>query len=215
MEKIIKNYSLADQIYNHMKDLIVKGELKPGERITELEVAKTYEVSQAPVREALSRLKKEGFVVHHRNKGSFVSNFSSKDIEEIYSFRRVMEPLAIERAIENLNDEHLKTLDELYEKMLAAGVNEDLEGLRKWDEAFHNYIYKIADHDFMYQVWENLSAVSNRIWYLTSQIYFEKLDEIVKLHQPILEAIHERDAEKCIQAFEVHINYTFESLKDK
>ena len=75
MEKMIKNYSLADQVYNFLKDLIIKGELKPGERIVELEVAKTYDVSQAPVREALSRLSKEGFVIHHRNKGTFVSNF--------------------------------------------------------------------------------------------------------------------------------------------
>src|SRR5690625_375147 len=94
----IKNYSLSDQIYNFLKDSIISGELQPGDRITELEIARNYKVSQAPVREALTKLNKAGFVVHQPHKGTFVSNFSKKNIEELYSFRRTMEPLAIERA---------------------------------------------------------------------------------------------------------------------
>ena len=215
MGKMIKNYSLSDQVYDFLKDSIITGELKPGDRLLELEIAKTYDVSQAPVREALSRLKKEGFVVHYRHKGTFVSNFSKKNIEEIYSFREVMEPLAIARAIQNLKEEDLKELDYLYQEMLAAGQNNDLEKFREFDAAFHTYIYKLADHEFMYQVWEDLSAVSNRIWYLTSQIYFEKLDEIAKLHKPILDALYERDVEKCVEAFKAHMHYVWEKIRNE
>lgn len=75
MEKgYVKAYSLSDQIWSLLKESIIKGELKSGDRILELEVAKMYNVSQAPVREALLRLKKEGFVIHYPNKGTFVSN---------------------------------------------------------------------------------------------------------------------------------------------
>lgn len=209
MNQAIKNYSLSDQICDLLKDSIIKGELKPGDRLLELEVAKTYNVSQAPVREAFSRLRKEGFVIHRRHKGTFVSNFSKKNIDEIYSFREVMEPLAISRAIENLKEDDLKKLEDLYEKMLSAGTNNDLEEVRELDNAFHDYIYKLADHGFMYQVWEDLSAVSNRIWYLTSQIYFDRLDEIAKLHKPIVDALKERNVEKCIEAFNDHMNYVW------
>ncbi|MDQ0218683.1 GntR family transcriptional regulator [Peribacillus cavernae] len=215
MGETIKNYSLSDQISDLLKDSIIKGELKPGDRLLELEVAKTYNVSQAPVREALSRLRKEGFVIHHRHKGSFVSNFSKKNIEEIYSFREVVEPLAITRAIENLKEEDLKELSRLYEKMLAAGKNNDLDEVRELDNAFHSYIYKLADHEFMYQVWMDLSSVSNRIWYVTSQIYFENLDEIAKLHKPILDALWERDVEKCIEAFNKHMHYVWGRIRQE
>lgn len=209
MGETIKYYSLSDQICDLLRDSIIKGELKPGDRLLELEVAKSYNVSQAPVREALSRLRKEGFVIHRRHKGTFVSNFSKKNIDEIYSFREVMEPLAIARAIQNLNEEDLENLDHIYEEMLAAGKNNNLEVVRELDNAFHNYIYKLADHGFMYQVWEDLSAVSNRIWYLTSQIYFDRLDEIAELHKPILDALYERDVEKCVRAFNDHMKYVW------
>ncbi|WP_394186136.1 GntR family transcriptional regulator [Metabacillus halosaccharovorans] len=211
----VKNYSLSDQVCDLLKESIIKGELKPGDRILELEVAKTYNVSQAPVREALSRLRKEGFVIHHRHKGSFVSNLSNKNIEEIYSFREVMEPLAIARAIEKIEDEDLKELDDLYQNMLKAGLNNDLDQVREFDGAFHNYIYKLANHEFMYKVWEDLSAVSNRIWHLTSQLYFDKLDEVAKLHKPILDALHERDVEKCVDAFKTHMHYAWEKFNEE
>jgi DNA-binding GntR family transcriptional regulator len=212
MERLIKNYSLADQVCDLLKDAIIKGKLRPGDRLIEMDVAKQYNVSQAPVREALSRLRIEGFVVHYRHKGSFVSNFSKKDVEEIYSFREMMEPLAIQKALQNLTDEDLNQLSNLYQNMLTAGKENDLDKVRETDNAFHNYIYKLADHGFMYQVWEDLTAVSDRIWHLTSQIYFDKLDEIAELHKPILDALYERDKEKCIEAFRVHMHFVWEKI---
>lgn len=213
MSKLVKTYALSDQVCDLLKEAIIKGELKPGDRLLELEVAKTYDVSQAPVREALSRLKKEGFVIHYPHKGTFVSNFSKKNIEEIYSFRETVEPLAIERAIKNITEKDLAELSEIYEKMLQAGEENDLEELNKTDIAFHTYIYELADHEFMFKVWEDLSSASNRIWYLTNQIYFEELDEVAKLHKPILDALYERNTEKCIYAFKVHMKFVWEKIK--
>lgn len=215
MSKVVKNYSLSDQVCDLLKDAIIKGELKPGDRLLELEMAKTYNVSQAPIREALSRLKKEGFVIHYPHKGTFVSNFSKKNIEEIYSFREAVEPLAIERAIQNITEKDLAELNEIYQNMLQAGKENDLEELNNTDIAFHTYIYKLADHEFMFKVWEDLSAVSNRIWYFSNQIYYEELNEVVKLHEPILNALYERDVEKCIDAFKVHMKFVWEKIKNE
>jgi DNA-binding GntR family transcriptional regulator len=101
----------------------------------------------------------------------------------------------------------------LYQEMLATGKNNDLEKFREYDAAFHSYIYKLADHEFMYQVWEDLSAVSSRIWYLTSQIYFDKLVDNAELHKPILDALYERDVEKCVEAFKIHMHYIWEKIR--
>jgi DNA-binding GntR family transcriptional regulator len=211
--QVIKNFSLSEQVCDLLKDAIIKGELKPGDRIIELEVAKKYNVSQAPVREALSRLKKEGFVIHHRHKGSFVSNFSKKDIDEIYSFRDIMEPFALSRAIKKLNDDDIKELEKLYEEMVKAGENNNLDQVLEIDNAFHSYIYNLADHGFMNQVWDDLSAVSNRVWYLTGQLYFEEAVDVAKLHRPILDALKERDLEKSIEAFKLHMNFVWDKIR--
>jgi DNA-binding GntR family transcriptional regulator len=212
---MIKTNSLADQVWDLLKISIIKGELKPGDRILELEVAKKYNVSQAPVREALLRLKKEGFVVHYPHKGTFVSNISRRNIDEIYSFRQAVEPLAIERAMCNISNDDVNKLEKLYSQMCKAGENNDLEELNRIDVAFHTHIYKLADHDFMFNIWQDLSSASNRIWYLTNQIYFDNLDQVAKLHLPILEAIHQRDTEKCIEAFKAHIQYTWNKIKNE
>ncbi|MBM7649699.1 DNA-binding GntR family transcriptional regulator [Bacillus ectoiniformans] len=215
MPKLVKSYTLSDQVCDLLKDSIIRGDLKPGDRLLELDIAKNYNVSQAPVREALSRLKNEGFVIHYPHKGTFVSNFSKKNIEEVYSFREAVEPLAIKRAISNITDDDLEKLKSIYEDMLQAGKENDLEMLNKHDIAFHTYIYKLADHEFMFNVWENLSSASNRIWYLTNQIYFKNLNEVAKLHEPILNALYKRDAEECIAAFKAHMKFVWDKIRDE
>lgn len=215
MPKLVKSYSLSDQVCDLLKDSIIRGDLKPGDRLLELEVAKKYNVSQAPVREALSRLKKEGFVIHYPHKGTFVSNFSKKNIEEVYSFREAVEPLAIKRAINNITEEDLEKLNATYKKMVQAGKENDLEMLNKYDISFHTYIYKLADHEFMFKVWEDLSSASNRIWYLTNQIYFENLNEVAELHEPILNALYKRNTEECVAAFKMHMKFVWDKIKSE
>lgn len=207
MKKVLHR-SLADQIYESIKDAIIKGELKRGERIVEMDIAKQYEVSQAPVREALSRLHDNGFVISYRHKGTFVSNFVDKDVDELYSFRSVIEPYAIRRAIERATDRDLEILEQLYLEMVQADAQDDIEGMGAADIAFHTYVYKMADHQFMFQVWETLSAKASRIWwYLHYELYFPSLLEVAKIHQPLLEALRKRDADEAIRAFHAHTEY--------
>ncbi|WP_027415511.1 GntR family transcriptional regulator [Aneurinibacillus terranovensis] len=204
---MIKRSSLGDQIYELLKESIIKGVLKPGDRIVELEVAKTHGVSQAPVREALLRLNEEGFVVSHRHKGTFVSSLSRKDIEELYSLREVLESFAISRAIERIVPKDLDTLSNIYDKMLQAGKNNNLDKIRNTDIEFHDQIYKMADHELMFQMWEMVRSKADRFWYLTSQFYFSNLTELAKIHEPILNAFLTQNVKEGIKAFQDHLNY--------
>ncbi|OHR66551.1 hypothetical protein HMPREF3291_01575 [Bacillus sp. HMSC76G11] len=207
MGRLLKQDSLADQIYHLIKDSIIKGELKPGDRITELDISTKHGVSQAPVREAFLRLNEDGMVVSMRHKGTFVSNISLKDIKEIYDFREKMEPLAIQLAIENAKEQDKINLLSLFEKMVEAGEKQDVDLIRNADVMFHTYIYKLANHSFMYRIWELLSARSNRVWYLTSQVYFDDLNELTQIHKPIVDSFIQKDAEQCIDAFKIHLEF--------
>ncbi|WP_052947845.1 GntR family transcriptional regulator [Aneurinibacillus tyrosinisolvens] len=207
MKNTIVNKSLSDQIYESLRESIIKGELRPGDRITELEIAKNFGVSQAPVREAFLRLAEDELVISHRNKGTFVSNISMDEIDELYSFRIHMEEMALKRAFERITEEDIKTLENYYQEMMKAGEENDLDGLRNTDVNFHTHIYQIADHKFMYHVWRILSSKLNRTWYLTSQVYFTNLSEVASIHEPIVKAFQQKDLHGCIEAFKNHVNY--------
>jgi DNA-binding GntR family transcriptional regulator len=207
MKRSIINKSLSVQIYESLREQIIRGELQPGDRIVELELAKNFGVSQAPVREALLKLGEEDLVISHRNKGTFVSNVSIDEMDDLYSFRVVMEEFAIKRAFEKMTNEDIKALEALYLKIVSAGEKNELDALRAADIDFHCKIYDVADHTFMRSVWGQLVLKLNRIWYLTSQMYFTDLLEIASIHEPILVAFKNRDLDGCIKAFNEHVNY--------
>lgn len=206
--------SLAEQVYEAIKESIIKFDLKSGDRIVEMDLAKTYGVSQSTIREALSLLRKDELVVTHTNKGTYVSNFSKKDIEEIYSFREVIEIFAIGRAIERITDEGIASLEEIYQNMVEAGKTEDIDQMRINDVAFHSVIYKIAEHSFMYQVWEDIANKMHRIWYFTNQFYFKELLELAEMHRPIIDAIKKKNKEEAYAAFLSHLNYVRHQFLD-
>ncbi|SMQ87028.1 transcriptional regulator, GntR family [Bacillus sp. OV166] len=207
MKSSIVNKSLSDQIHEALRDLIIKGELLPGDRILELEVAKNFGVSQAPVREALLKLADEELVVSIRYKGTFVSNISTVEMDELYCFRIMMEELAIKRSFERMKDGDVSTLEKFYQEMVRAGETNDLDSLIAADINFHSKIYDMAEHKFMLSVWETLESKLNRIWYLTSQVYFINLSEVAAIHKPFLNAIKTHDLKGCIKAFHEHVYY--------
>jgi DNA-binding GntR family transcriptional regulator len=207
MKSSIVNKSLSDQIHEALRDLIIKGELRPGDRILELEVAKNFGVSQAPVREALLKLADEELVVSIRYKGTFVSNISTVELDELYCFRIMMEELAIKRSFERMKDGDVSTLENFYHEMVRAGETNDLDSLIAADINFHSKIYDMAEHKFMLSVWETLVSKLNRIWYLTSQAYFINLSEVAAIHEPFLNAIKTHDLKGCIKAFHEHVYY--------
>jgi DNA-binding GntR family transcriptional regulator len=206
--------SLAEQVYEAVKDAIIKAELKSGDRIIELDLAKTYGVSQSTVREALAQLRKDELVVTHGNKGTYVSNFSKKDVEEMYSFREVLETFAINRAIDKITDEEITELEAIYNEMEEAGKTDDIEKMRINDVAFHNIIYKVSDHAFAYQVWQDVSNKMNRIWYFTNQFYFSDLSELAVMHKPIIDAFKNRNKEEACATFITHLNYVRNQILD-
>ncbi|PZE21086.1 GntR family transcriptional regulator [Paenibacillus xerothermodurans] len=211
MKKVVYK-SLAEQVYEAVKEAIIKAELKSGDRIIELELAKTYGVSQSTVREALSMLRRDELVITHANKGTYVSNFSKKDVEEMYSFREVVELFAIKRAIEKVQAEDVAALAQIYQEMIEAGKTDDIEKMRMNDVAFHSVIYKIADHSFAYQVWQDITNRMNRIWYCTGQYYFSNLLELAEMHKPIVDAFKNRDKEAACDSFISHLNYVRHQL---
>ena len=107
----IQTLNLRSQIEQEVRDAIIRGVFKPGERLVESVIASRLGVSRAPVREVLSALERENLVVNIPRRGYFVIDFTEKDIDEIYSFRLLLEIGALRRAISRFTEDD-------FEKML-------------------------------------------------------------------------------------------------
>ncbi|AJY76478.1 GntR family transcriptional regulator [Paenibacillus beijingensis] len=108
---------IRDKVYNYIKQAIVQGIYKSGERIIERELADQLQVSRTPIREALFRLESQGFVKTLPRKGVVVSKLSPEEVIEIFTILSSLESLAVKLAAQNANESHIEQLERLIRKM--------------------------------------------------------------------------------------------------
>ena len=111
--------NLSDEIADHIRQMIVNGELKAGERINEVHLAAKLEVSRTPLREALSRLASEKLIISVPRKGFFVYEPTAEEIEQLYIIRAILDPAAL-RLAGKPSDEQLQKLEQLNEKISSV-----------------------------------------------------------------------------------------------
>ena len=109
--------SLSENLFNELRSDILKGKLKPGEKITEQRVCNEYSVSRTPVREAFQKLEIDGLIETIPNRGAFVVGITHRDIQDMYELRKAYEAIAVRWAIERITDEEFAALKEAYEFM--------------------------------------------------------------------------------------------------
>lgn len=205
--------SLADGIYRQLRDAIIRSELRPGDRIVESRVAKENGVSQAPVREAIRRLKGESLVVTARHRGTFVSECSVEDVDDLYALREVLDEFAIRRALRHMAETDLEHFQKLYEEIERTGHEDDLPGFVRADREFHSYIYELAKHEFMYYMWTLIHSKIEQAWYLLNRMAYSHLSEVASRHKPIMEALATRDFEAVRDANLEHLREVRNQLK--
>jgi DNA-binding GntR family transcriptional regulator len=197
--------SLRMYIARDLRDLILKGIFKPGERLVESEIAEKMGVSRPPLREALSALEQEGLVVNYPRRGNFVIDFSDQDIEEIYSFRLLLEVGALNRMVVRQTREDLdflqQLLDQLGEVVWQSGMDEQRTTL---DLAFHEHICICAGHSRLLSAWRSMGQQTRILIGMTSQTYYQSPKQPMVLHQSILDAIIKRDLAEAEERLRLH-----------
>ena len=145
---------------NQLRDEIVRGTFVPGERLRLEDLARRYDVSTMPIREALSTLEAEGLVTILPHRGAQVTRFSAEELRELYEIRANLEAMATEKAIQNLRVEDLEQLEILMNEMDALPGEHDVAVFSQKNMAFHHLLYgrALAPHlsklirDLRYQV---------------------------------------------------------------
>ena len=183
---------LRDVVFNTLRKAILKGELKPGERLMEIALAERLGVSRTPVREAMRKLELEGLVVMIPRRGAQVANITEKDLNDVLEVRIALENLSIENACMRMTEEQLEELWNAAKNFEATMAEGNLVKLAEADVAFHEVIYKSSDNRRLNQVLNNLreQIYRYRVEYLKED---ESRNRLVKEHEKITRALKERD----------------------
>lgn len=150
-----KTTTLKDHILELLADAIVSGEIKPGERLNELELARQFHVSRGPIREALSGLQEQGLAVNRPRRGIHAVNLTQEDIQKITSLRIVIEVEALRLCRARLTSEGERKLTSLVEKIENAQLLPPAEAIRL-DLEFHRAIWNMSGNPYLERVLNSL-----------------------------------------------------------
>lgn len=195
---------LRDVIFNTIREAIIVGELKPGERLMEVQLAEKMGVSRTPVREAIRKLELEGLVEMLPRKGAHVADLSVKDIMNVLEVRSTLDGLASTLSAERITDEELKELRHVQQQFANYVEKDNLQGIIKKDVEFHDIIYRSSRNDKLMQIINNLREQAQRFRVVYLKDYSNPKD-INEEHAEIIEAIAARNVVAAQQAAQKHI----------
>ncbi|BEP27747.1 GntR family transcriptional regulator [Helicovermis profundi] len=201
----IKNYKpLGEVVFDYLREAILSGELKPGERLMEITLAEQLGVSRTPVREAIRKLQKEKFVEMIPRKGAYVANLTAKDIIDVLEIRIVLEGFASELASVRITDEEIDELGEILSGFNNSLDTKDTVGMIERDNEFHDKIFEATRNNKLIDMVRDLHDQFQRF----RLIYFNEFDNYVELqtwHEKIYKAIKNRDSEGARINAENHV----------
>lgn len=210
-EQPLVNRTLSDQIADSLRKLILSGEIAPGEQLVENEIAKHFNTSRNPVREALRKLERSGLVVGKAYKGFFVVELSPSDIIGLYEVRLALEKVALERIIQNKNETVLEQLKDSVKAIKQATKEADLWEIVDKELSFHDCMCELSGNK---QLLETFRTISPRIRLVLAfdNSSYDDLTEIGREHDPLLAAIEVGDVEQAKKILEEHIMMGIEPL---
>ncbi len=195
---------LSDQVKEILLKRILDGEYSPGDRLVEMHIAQEFEISQAPVREALRELEALGFVESEPYRGTRVRAVTKSELTEIYPVRAALEEVAARAAAVHLAG-NVEALEAELEAMHAAAEKGDLYEEVQHDVEFHRLIVEASGNRVLQDMWRSLRIEARTlISVLKAHIGGYELAE---LHRPVLEALAEGDAEKAGSLLRNHVEY--------
>lgn len=198
--------SIADEIASQLRSRILSGQIAPGTRLVELEIAGQTGSSQSSVREALQRLENDALVVRRGRMGTFVTEVAPDEMHEIFQVRSTVESAAIRRTAERIQDDQIQELHLLVGRMREAAEARDLAALVELDMRFHQKICAWAEHPTLLRVWMLLHAQLERFLILFNPFQFPDLSLVAGNHLPLIEALAARDPELAAERIEKHVS---------
>jgi DNA-binding GntR family transcriptional regulator len=201
----LRSIDLVTQISRLITEAIVTGRLKPGDRLTELQLSKEFGTSRAPVREAARLLENQGLVVSSPRRGFFVRTLTADEMREIYDLRICLEMHAAGIAMNRISDEEIDALARQVARLHASADDGSIEKQIFEDFAFHRMLCKAGGNARLLKVYDELAAEMSVGITLIGKLY-DNPHLIAESHDPLLKAIEGRNKPELLDALHYHIS---------
>ncbi|MGA1862925.1 GntR family transcriptional regulator [Deferribacter thermophilus] len=210
----IDNTPLSEKIAETIRDYILKGVLKPGERLTEPKLSDILGISRTPIREALRLLEMDGFVEIIPRRGAVVTEITDKDVDEIFILKIRLESLAAKLAVNNMKEVDVERLEELNNRLERFYSNKNVAGMIKANSDFHDYFIRKSENQRLIKFLESLQSQFKRA---TAYSFTEtgRIEHVLNEHKEIIEAFKEKDALKVEKLVEKHIQNGWNFIRSK
>lgn len=206
--------TLRENIVEEIRLRIVNQELPPGTKIVEMELAKEFQTSRAPIREALRQLENEGLVEYIRNAGCSVKDITIRDAYEIYLMRSNYETMAVKIMNGKIPAKTIENMEKILEKMKTIDEEHYLDVFR-FDNELHGELVKMVDLPRLYKAWEILNY-GNVITSRTKNLEKSKVAKRqFTRHKELVNACKEEDCEKLCSLISEHYWRTIKRLLEE
>ena len=152
---------LRDVVFNTLRQAILRGELKPGERLMEIQLANKLGVSRTPIREAIRKLELEGLVLMIPRKGAEVAEITEKSLRDVLEVRKALEELAVKLACDRMTKQQMSQLKEAAKEFEETLKTNDVTKFAEADVKFHDVIFMATDNQRLIQLLNNFRAIKS------------------------------------------------------
>jgi DNA-binding GntR family transcriptional regulator len=190
--KLKKHQTLREQIVSSLRESIIKGELSPGQKLTEPELAERLGISRTPIREAFRQLESEGFLTVIPRRGAVVSKITRKEIDEFYELKSLLEGYAARIAAEKINEKGIEKLRKINEQLIKLAEDGDIESFFLKNEEFHRTFISYCGNEKLLEFREHMVQRFMR-FRLEALSVPGRLMDSVKQHRTIIRALARKD----------------------
>lgn len=204
---MLEKKTISDYVYDKILEDIVQLKYVPGEKISETQLSAVLEVSRAPIKNALAKLEKEGFVSIKPQYGTFVSEISVERAKGICEIREILEAEAVRKAVHNISEETIQSLEKLFVRMdtMTELDDEKYQFIYEVDGKLHNAIYEASGNVIIAEIIQRYSPEIQRIQRANMTWADRKIPTQSEMKK-ILNALKERNEDKAAEAMKEHIS---------
>lgn len=193
---IERHQTLRERILETIREAILNGQLRPGEKVAEPELAERFGISRTPIREAFRQLESEGYLTVIPRKGAVVTDLSEREVEEFYSIKSILEGYAARMAAEKMTGKDHDRLEAINNRLKQLAAEGDVKTFFRVHDEFHELFIRAAGNDKLFTLIGQLLRKFNRLR-IASLALPGRMEISVQEHNKILEAFRQHDGEKA------------------
>lgn len=210
--KIIQKKTLHEEIANNLREMIMSGELREGDKIRENELCDLMGISKTPLREALRVLSAEGLIHLIPNRGSFVTTPTFEEIKEMFDVMVALEGVCARTAVEKMSDQDFVKLDNLHRKLEQNFKRKDQKEYIRQNNLYHAFVQELAGNKTLNQIVNGLRQ-KILLYRFQSLNLPGRFEQSIKEHRSLLAAFRNRDSGKAESLMKSHLKKQCDAME--